>query len=51
MDRPDREVHPFRLPGIRLSQSDSVEMEVILEKRLRGRVWRELSPEEGWKEL
>jgi hypothetical protein len=42
--------NPFRLPGIRLSQSDSVEMEVIFGKRLRGRVWRELSPEEGRKE-
>jgi hypothetical protein len=50
MVRPDREVHTFRLPAIRLRQSDSLEMEVITEKRLRGRVWRELSPQEGRKE-
>jgi hypothetical protein len=46
-DQPDREVEPFRLPGIRLSASESVEMEAIVEKRLNGQIWRDLSLEQG----
>jgi hypothetical protein len=38
-DQPDREVAPFRLPGIKLSASESAEMESIIEKRLTGRTW------------
>jgi hypothetical protein len=49
-DQPDQEVAPFRLPGIRPSASESVEMEAIIEKRLHGRIWRELSLEQGRRE-
>jgi head-tail adaptor len=49
-DQPDREVAPFRLPGIRLSASESVEMEAIIEKQLNGQIWRELSLEQGRRE-
>jgi hypothetical protein len=49
-DQPDRGVAPLRLPGIRLSASESVEMEAIIEKRLNGRIWRELSLEQGRRE-
>lgn len=46
MDKPDKDVRPFRLNQIRLSPEDSVAMEYIIEKRLAGRIWREVSPEE-----
>jgi hypothetical protein len=49
-DQSDREVAPFRLPGIRLSASESVEMEAIIEKRLSCHIWRELSLEQGRRE-
>jgi hypothetical protein len=49
-DQTDREVAPFRSPGIRLSASESVEMEAIVEKRLSGQIWRELSLEQGRRE-
>jgi hypothetical protein len=49
-DQPDREKAPFRLSGIRLSASESVEIEAIIEKRLNGQIWRELSPEQGRRE-
>jgi hypothetical protein len=49
-DQPDREVAPFSLPGIRLSASESVEMEAIIEKRLNGQIWREMSLEQGRRE-
>jgi hypothetical protein len=49
-DQPDREVEPFRSPGIRLSASESVEMEAIVEKRLSGQIWREMSLEQGRRE-
>jgi hypothetical protein len=49
-DQPDREAAPFRLPGIRLSVSESVEMEAIIEKRLNGQIWRDLSLEQGRRE-
>jgi hypothetical protein len=49
-DQPDREVAPFCLPGIRLSASESVEMEAIFEKRWIGQIWRELSLEQGRRE-
>jgi hypothetical protein len=49
-DQPDREVAPFRLPGIRLSSSESVDTEAIIEKRLKGQIWRELSLEKGRRE-
>jgi hypothetical protein len=39
MDKPNRDVAPFRLLGIQLSSSDSAEMEMIIERRLRGRIW------------
>jgi hypothetical protein len=51
MDRPNRDVAPFRLPCIQLSPSDSVEMEMIIERRFRGRIWRGTIPEETRKEL
>jgi hypothetical protein len=38
MDKPNRDVAPFRLPGIQISPSDSAEMETIIERRLRGRI-------------
>jgi hypothetical protein len=50
MDRTDREEGPFWLPAIRFSRSDSVEMEMIIRKRLRERIWREISSEYGRKE-
>jgi hypothetical protein len=43
MDRPDRPVPPFRLPLIRLDEADSHVMLEVIEKRLAGRIWDEIS--------
>jgi hypothetical protein len=43
MDRPDRPVAPFRLPSIRLDDTDSQVMLEIIESRLEGRLWDEIS--------
>jgi hypothetical protein len=51
IERPNRDVVPIRLPGIQLSPSDSAEMETIIERRLRGPIWREIPPDEARKQL
>jgi hypothetical protein len=46
-DRLYKDVAPFRLPGIQLDATESMEMEKVVEKRLLGRIWKELFPEES----
>jgi hypothetical protein len=47
MDRPNRSVSPFRLPLIRLDEADSHGMGEVIEKRLVGRIWDEISATEA----
>lgn len=49
-DMPDKIVLPFKLGFIKLSPEDGEEMDTIIAKRLRQRVWRELSAEEASKQ-
>jgi hypothetical protein len=45
-DKLDKEIAPFT-PFIKLDELDSVEMEAVIEKRIEGRVWREMTPAEA----
>jgi hypothetical protein len=51
MDKSDREIAPFKLLVIPLNEADSLVMKKIIKKRLKERVWRELSDEEAVKSL
>jgi hypothetical protein len=47
MDKPDRDVAPFKLPAMPLNDEDSLVMQGVIEKRLKQRIWKELSEEEA----
>jgi hypothetical protein len=46
-DKPDRDIAPFTLPFSKLDEVDSAEMEAVIEKRIEGRVWREMTRAEA----
>jgi hypothetical protein len=49
MDKPDRELAPFKLPCIPLNDEDSLVMPGVIEERLEERIWKELSENEAGK--
>jgi hypothetical protein len=49
MDKPDRVVVPLKVPCIPLNDKDSLVMREVIEKRLKERIWKELSDEAAGK--